>query len=120
MTVEVAAEPALARVVNVRDARRGTYTYIGRGSEWGNPFSHRPSKYPDVIRVVTRDEAIERYRAWLWERIKRDGRPLIERLAALHATTLGCHCHPLPCHGDILSRAAAWAARWTEPSPARR
>ncbi len=34
MTAEVAAEPALARVVNVRDARRGTYTYIGRGSEW--------------------------------------------------------------------------------------
>ena len=75
VTAEVVAEPGLARVVNVRDAERGTYTYIGRGSEWGNPYSHRPSKYPDVIRVATRDDAIKRYRAWLWERIKREGDP---------------------------------------------
>ena len=23
--------------------------------------------------------------------------------------TLACHCHPLPCHGDVLAKAAAWA-----------
>ena len=34
----------------------------------------------------------------------------LEELASLHGKTLACHCAPLPCHGEVLARAAAWAA----------
>ena len=29
---------------------------------------------------------------------------------ALHGKPLACWCAPLPCHGQVLARAAAWAA----------
>lgn len=38
--------------------------------EWGNPYSHRPSRVPGVIVVPTVEEAIERYRLHLWEEIR--------------------------------------------------
>jgi uncharacterized protein DUF4326 len=97
--------------------RRSSYDiYIGRGrdprtgepGEWGNPFSHRPSRAPGTIRVSTRAEAIRRYRAWLWEQISSGAIPL-SKLAQLRGKTLGCWCHPDPCHGEVLKRAAAWA-----------
>ena len=31
-------------------------------------------------------------------------------LAALYGKPLACWCAPLPCHGQVLARAAAWAA----------
>ena len=37
-------------------------------------------------------------------------RALALRLAALHGKPLACWCAPLPCHGQVLARAAAWAA----------
>ena len=40
--------------------------------------------------------------------MKSGGIPLAE-LAALNGKTLACHCHPLPCHGDVLAKAASWA-----------
>ena len=52
---------------------------------------------------------IELYRLDLWRRI-RAGEIALEDLAALNSATLLCHCRPLPCHGDVLARAAAWAA----------
>ena len=103
-----------ATVVN---CRRAPYdTYIGRGGdpetgepgEWGNPFSHRPSRVPGVIVVGSRQEAIRRYRRWLWEQI-RSGEVSLEALAALHGKRLGCWCAPDPCHGEVLAAAAAWA-----------
>lgn len=98
--------------------RRAPYdVYIGRGhdpvsgvpGEWGNPFSHRPSRVPGVIVVPTVEEAIERYRFYLWEEI-RAGRLPLARLAALAGKTLGCWCVPGPCHGEVLVGAATWAA----------
>lgn len=89
--------------------------YIGRGhcpltgelGRWGNRFSHRASGYA-VIRVASAEEAIERYRRWLWEEIKADRVDLAE-LASLHGKRLGCWCAPKPCHGEVLERAAMWA-----------
>lgn len=91
--------------------------YIGRGNdpqtgepgEWGNPYSHRPSRVPGVIVVGSVEEAIERYRRHLWEQV-RSGRLPLGRLAALDGKTLGCWCAPAPCHGEVLAAAAAWAA----------
>jgi hypothetical protein len=81
--------------------------YIGRGSKWGNDFSHREGTKALVL-VRTREEAIARYRIDLWRKIKA-GEITLDDLADLHGKRLGCYCAPLPCHGDVLVAAAAWA-----------
>lgn len=57
-----------------------------------------------------RDRVIASYRADLWRRI-RSGKISLTALAALDGMCLACWCAPQPCHGDVLARAAAWAAR---------
>ena len=75
---------------------------IDRRSKWGNPFR--------ISSGCSREQAIARYRADLWRRI-RAGELALEELAELDGCWLACWCAPLPCHGDVLARAAAWAAR---------
>ena len=63
--------------------------------------------HPDAVRNGA--VRIDRRTKWgNWRRI-REGRVSLEELAALHGKTLACHCAPLPCHGEVLARAA-WAA----------
>lgn len=68
---------------------------------FSNPFSHKANSSAE-IRVATRQEAIERYEAWvltqpeLLERIRRE----------LKGKILGCWCSPLACHGEVLARIA--------------
>jgi hypothetical protein len=74
--------------------------YIGRGSKWGNPFSHMDgtkAKY----KVETRGEAIEKYREWIMQQPE-----LLNSLHELKGKTLCCFCKPKPCHGDILAELA--------------
>jgi hypothetical protein len=85
-------------VVNIRGA--GCEVYVGRGSIWGNPFTHGASKFA-TIKVATREEAIDRYAAWILTQPA-----LLARLPELRAKRLGCHCAPLPCHAEILARMA--------------
>lgn len=98
----------MAKVVNVRHEKPGSYVYIGRevpgfaGSEWGNPFKGG--------RDGTRAQVIAQYRKWLWAKIQADP-GCISRLAALDGQDLGCWCKPLDCHGDVLLRAVAWAVK---------
>ena len=68
--------------------------YIGRPSQWGNPF---------VIGLDgTREEVIEKYRIWLMSQPE-----LIEKAKEeLKGKRLACWCAPLACHGDILSEIA--------------
>lgn len=75
--------------------------FIGRPSRWGNPY---PLK-----REEERGATLERYRRWLWNEVD-SGRLPLEDLAALDGQDLACYCAPHPCHGDVLERAAAWAA----------
>ena len=91
-------------IVNLKhqpDAVKNGAVRIDRRTRWGNRFV--------IGRHGTRDEVIALYRAELWRRI-RAGEVSLEELAALHGKRLACHCHPLPCHGDVLARAASWAA----------
>ena len=74
---------------------------IDRRTRFGNPYR--------IGRHGTREQVIALYRAELWRRI-RAGEVSLEELASLHGKTLACHCAPLPCHGEVLARAAAWAA----------
>jgi Domain of unknown function (DUF4326) len=75
--------------------------YIGRGGRWGNPFRIGPDG--------DRNQVIAKYRRWLWAEIKA-GRIDLADLALLHGKTLGCWCAPKRCHGEVLARAASWAA----------
>ena len=75
---------------------------IDRRTKWGNRFRIGPDG--------TREQVIARYRADLWRRI-RAGEIALEELAELASCWLACHCYPEhSCHGEVLARAAAWAA----------
>jgi len=85
-----------ARVVH---CKKESYDYyVGRPSKFGNPFSHQPGTLA-IHKVDSREEAIECYRnyimntPWLLEAAKNE----------LKGKILGCWCHPLSCHGDVLA-----------------
>lgn len=80
--------------------------YVGRPSEWGNPYSHL--EQPGTLTVATREEAIEEYRGWLMRRINSEP-GFMTKLAGLHGKRLACWCAPKPCHAHVLARAAEWA-----------
>lgn len=75
--------------------------YIGRGSKWGNIYTHLPdlAERRGLILVDSREEAVERYDTYL------DSRPdLLAALGELEGKRLGCFCKPKACHGDPLAR----------------
>lgn len=88
----------------------GDVVRIDRRTRWGNPFL--------IGRHGSREEVIERYRAWLWGKLRK-GEIQVAELAALNGKTLACHCAPLPCHGDVLVKAAAWAQARIAPGMAQ-
>lgn len=92
------------RLVNMRDP---DVVYIGRGSMWGNPFSHRDGTKA-IVQVNSVAEAIQEYRKWLWWQIK-SGVITIEMLKDLDGKRLACYCAPNPCHGNIIKLAVQWA-----------
>ena len=89
----------------------GKTVLIDRRTRWGNPFR--------IGAGCSRQQAIARYRSDLWRRI-RAGEVALEELAALDECWLACWCEPLPCHGDVLAKAAAWAAQVLAERDARR
>lgn len=84
--------------------------YIGRGSQWGNPFTHKSGTQANWV-VKTREEAIEKYVEWLHKQDK-----LLIDLPLLKGKTLGCWCagkqiltcddKPYICHGQVLAELA--------------
>lgn len=67
--------------------------YIGRPSEWGNPFVIGPDG--------DRSEVIEKYRQWILTQ-----NHLMNKIHTLRGKTLGCWCAPQACHGDVLLELA--------------
>ena len=85
----------MLRVVNIRDEEAADNgVYIGRPSRFGNPFV--------IGKDGTRDEVVDRYRAWLCDQpdlvatVKRE----------LRGKNLNCWCAPRRCHGDVLLEIA--------------
>lgn len=74
---------------------------IMRGTPFGNPF--------EIGKAGDRAEVIEKYRHWLWARIKAD-EAFADQVRQLHGRDLFCCCAPKACHGDVLEKAAAWLA----------
>ncbi|MGK5632576.1 DUF4326 domain-containing protein [Streptomyces sp. URMC 123] len=89
--------------------------YVGRmvrRGGWNLPASPLASPFRPG-RDGTREEVIERYRAYLL------GRPdLLALLPALRGRRLGCWCVPEPCHAQVIA-ALADEARPPPPPPER-
>lgn len=84
--------------------------YIGRPYVLGNPFSHKENSIAEY-KVSSRDEAMSKYEIWLNEKLTDvESAECKEffRLVDLYKTNgelnLVCWCHPLRCHGDVLSK----------------
>ena len=94
-------EPIIYNLKHDPDALKQGAVRIDRQTKWGNPFR--------VGEHGTRDQVIALYQKDLWKRIRSDEISLTD-LAALNGKDMACHCSPKACHGDVLSRAATWAA----------
>lgn len=80
----------MAAVYNKRMAAPNGSVYVGRPTQWGNPYQEG--------RDGTREEVIAKYREWLLARPNLVAKA--KRL--LRGKDLVCWCAPLPCHADIL------------------
>ena len=85
-----------AVVVNIR--KEPFDVYIGRAGRGesgylGNPFS--------IGAGVTREQAVERFRQYFYQRIDND-REFRMQVEELRGKRLGCFCKPLACHGDVI------------------
>lgn len=74
--------------------------YIGRGSVFGNPFTHKQGTKAQFI-VGSRDEAVAAYRKWVVTQPE-----IMSQLHTLKGKTLACYCKPAACHGDVLAEMA--------------
>jgi len=91
-------------VVNIH--RTHCEVYIGRAGKgqsgyFGNPFQLGSEE--------VRGATIARYREYFLERIDTDPE-FKRRVLSLRGKRLGCFCHPLPCHGDVI-------VEWLEGQP---
>ena len=77
--------------------------YIGRGSEWGNPFP--------IGQGGSRDEVCDKFE----DLVKRRYEITKDALANLHGKPLVCFCYPKRCHGETLLKYAAKAYEEREP-----
>jgi len=83
-------------VVNMKDDEYDVY--IGRGSKWGNPYTHIKNKSTKAEFIVeTRHEAIIKYKEYI-----KNNQELMDSLHELKGKKLGCYCKPKSCHGDVL------------------
>jgi hypothetical protein len=74
--------------------------YVGRGSKWGNPYSHKEGTKAEFV-VSSRKEAIEKYEQYLL-----NNQELMDSIGELKGKVLGCWCSPKSCHGEILAKYA--------------
>jgi hypothetical protein len=72
--------------------------YIGRPSQFGNPFTFEDER--------DRDEAIAKFENYARQHMK-DHHGFRDAVRDLHGKVLGCWCAPKPCHGDVLLKLAA-------------
>jgi len=82
--------------------------YIGRGSVFGNPYSHLDSSH-HIYKVDTREEAIRQFKIY-FDREATEGTRLYNQLMELKEKAenedinLVCFCKPKACHGDVIKK----------------
>lgn len=72
--------------------------YIGRPSEWGNPFKIAVASRKDIARI----HCLEEY----WTHIHAQPDLMRKAVEELQGKILGCWCSPRFCHGHILAKIA--------------
>jgi hypothetical protein len=86
-------------MTSIVNLKYDTYdVYIGRGSIWGNPFSHK-NDTKALFKVKSRKDALNCYKEWI---LNGEGQFLLDHLNDIEGKILGCYCKPMNCHGDIL------------------
>ena len=100
----------MTSVVNIRHVKNYD-VYIGRSGKgldgyFGNSHPVYDKKKSWTFCMIcnikhTREEALEAYKKTFNIRIARD-KEFKKRILELRGKCLGCFCHPLPCHGDII------------------
>lgn len=88
------------RVVHCKKEKYDVYIGRGRGSKWGNPYSHKEGTLAE-FRVNSREEAIKKFEEYLLS-----NEDLMKDLPSLRGKVLGCWCAPKSCHGDVLAKYA--------------
>src|ERR1035437_9188684 len=101
------------KVVNKKTHRTTTNdVYIGRPSVLGNRWTHRKDvadRYPWMVLVATREEAVACYKRWLWKCMQTGDRSIMAALQAIpQDANLVCWCAPLACHGDVVKAACGY------------
>lgn len=84
-------DTGLTKVVNV-DKEEKYDVYTGRGSRWGNPYA--------IGFDGDREEVIHKFKYDFERDFLKFSR---EDTLALKGKTLGCHCKPAMCHGDVIA-----------------
>ena len=89
------------KVVNIKKEKYDVY--IGRGSIFGNPYTHLPIQNTQAqAQVKSREEAIEKYKEYFYEKIEKDPE-FLDDILRLKDRVLGCYCAPKSCHGNIIA-----------------
>jgi hypothetical protein len=91
------SKPLVTRVVDIRHAKFDVY--IGRAGNgesgyFGNPFK--------LAHESLRANVLEQYKIYFFQRLERD-KFFKERVMELRGKVLGCFCHPMSCHGDVIA-----------------
>lgn len=81
--------------VSNKDAGDSYDVYIGRGTLWGNPYQ--------MGKEGTRDEVIAKFAYDFEKRFLKLPEKFDENIEKLRGKTLGCHCKPAACHGDVIA-----------------
>lgn len=84
-----------AGVVFVKTSQ-GKKRYPPRSSIWANPYK---------LKNYSRKTSLKLYRKHILKQIAKD--PKLYDIEQLRGKTLGCWCHPDPCHGDVLCEILA-------------
>lgn len=91
----------MTTAVNLRKEKYDVY--CGRGSIFGNPYTHLPiEKTKAQFQVKTIEEAIQKYREYFYNKIENDS-DFLDAVLRLKDKKLGCYCAPNPCHVDIIA-----------------
>ncbi len=91
----------MTKVVNLKKEKYDVY--IGRGSIFGNPYTHLTlGKTKAGVQVKDRNEAIEKYRAYFYDRLETD-EEFLDAVLHLKDKILGCYCAPNACHGNVIA-----------------
>jgi len=88
------------KVVHCMRDEYDVYIGRGKGSPWGNPFTHKDGNAAKKVGSVK--EAVDKYKEYILNKPK-----LLDRLGELKGKVLGCWCKTPKnpdalCHGDVL------------------